>query len=534
MFDVFYYGQKPNLFAHEQSANSIEHARQLSKTRYFWWINYLTDYTNFDFLWEPVPWENNQVHIWPSQHQANGGTCLVPRSGVVDFNRQHPILPRSKSVPVVGIDHGNGLPIACDYQTRYISDYLGTLRRILSKVPDEHVWVISSVCDYSQFDFTWHPSEWQDHMLHVFASDDQPFGDTFYVHVPSFLEKTTNLDLLEWYETIHFVEDIMVPRWTMPVIHFIDDSLVPAVMSANFQSPLAVFTRQKFDLEKLPTVSLWREKTKTIVPLNADASTTIVPKNAISHISTQMYDYPYIDKSHALDHASQQQDIVFISYDEPDADKNWKILSDRFARAQRVHGVQGMEKALEAAADVSTTPWYYAVFAKTKLHESFDFAFVPDYMQQPKHYIFNCLNTVNGLEYGHMGVVMYNCKGVKYQNQQGNFGLDYTLSFPHESVPVLSCYGSFDQSPYHTWRTAFRETAKLAYFESVNSTVDGAYRLQVWQTRAQGEHAIWSLRGAKDGVEFFATTQGQLDALKQSFHWEWLREYFIKKYGNLD
>lgn len=534
MFDVFYSGIKPNLFAHEQSATNIEHARQLSRTRYFWWINYLTDYTGHDFLWEPVPWEADQTHVWPSQHQANGGTCLVPRRKGLDFNRQHAVVPRIKGVPIVGIDHGDGLKISCDYQTRYISDYLGTLKRILSKVHDEYVWITSSVCDYSKFDFTWHPSEWQDRMLHVFASDDQPFGDTFYVHVPSFLEKTQNLNLLEWFETIHFVKDVVVPRVDMPIIHYTDDSLVPAVMSSNFSSPLAVFTTQKIYDTKLPTVSLWREKTKTIVPLTSSASTTIVPKNAISHICTQMYDYPYIDKTYVQDFPSHLQDIVFISYDEPDADKNWKILHDRFARAQRVHGVQGMEKALEAAADVSTTPWYYAVFAKTKLHESFDFTFVPDYMQRPKHYIFNCHNTVNGLEYGHMGVVMYNCKGIKYQNQQGDFGLDYTLSFPHESVPLLSCYGNFDQSPYHTWRTAFRESAKLAYFESVNSTIDGAYRLNIWRTRAQGEHAIWSLRGAEDGVDFFASAQGQLEVLKQSFQWQWLREYFIKKYGNLD
>jgi hypothetical protein len=36
MFDVFYSGIKPNLFAHEQVADSIDHAKELSQTRYFW------------------------------------------------------------------------------------------------------------------------------------------------------------------------------------------------------------------------------------------------------------------------------------------------------------------------------------------------------------------------------------------------------------------------------------------------------------------------------------------------------------------
>ena len=199
-----------------------------------------------------------------------------------------------------------------------------------------------------------------------------------------------------------------------------------------------------------------------------------------------------------------------------------------------MHGVAGMELALEAAADVSTTPWYWAVFAKTELAPNFDFGFVPDYMQQAKHYIFNCRNMVNGLEYGHMGMVLYNCQGIRDINRKGNFGLDYTLSFPHESIPILSCLGRFNTTPYHTWRTAFRETAKLAFFESEQSTVDGQYRLRTWLDRAEGDHADWCLRGAQDGQEFFETTNGELDKLKQSFRWEWLREYFNSRYSNLE
>jgi hypothetical protein len=274
--------------------------------------------------------------------------------------------------------------------------------------------------------------------------------------------------------------------------------------------------------------------TKAVTPVISDNSTLIVPRECKNSIKKQVYDYPYIDKSCRTWIAPQLQDIVFISYDEPDADLNWSRLHERFPRAQRVHGVQGMELALEAAADLAQTPWYYAVFAKTRLHEDFDFTFVPDYMQQPKHYIFNSYNTVNGLEYGHMGIIMYNSAGIRQVNQSGEFGLDYTLSFPHESVPIVSCYGEFDQTAYHTWRTAFREAGKLAYFESVEPSVDGAYRLRTWLTRAQGPYSEWCLRGAQDGVDFFNASNHELATLKQAFRWEWLRDYFINRYGDLE
>jgi hypothetical protein len=601
MFDVFYIGNKPCLFAHERAVESIEQAQQLSRTRFFWMINYLADYTGFDFLWEPVPWQAHQRHAWASQWQKDSGTYLVPKQGYTDTNYHPEVIIMTPDMklwknintvdtfdfswhpdytdpvfnyefgtqwqktggpvyPMIGatetkyvsqsgsrvramaqhayvIDHMDGhtvtIPVNVAKTVRYFDNYKDTLTRIANTCDHEFVWIISSLCDYTNFDFSWHPEAWQNHMLHVFASNGEKFGDTFFMHVPTFRAKIKEFELLDWYD-LNFV-NISVSRHHMPVITHNYDTQVQAIKNTEWKGPVAVFVSDNttVDCSTLPTVSLWREKTKTVIPLNASASILIVPKNTVPYVKTQLYDYPYIDRTHRKDFSSQLQDIVFISYDEPEADHNWSVLHTRFPQSKRVHGVAGMERALEAAADVSTTPWYYAVFAKTKLHETFDFSYVPDYMQQPKHYIFNALNTVNGLEYGHMGIVMYNCNGVREQNRRADFGIDYTLSFPHESIPLLSCYGSFDQTPYHTWRTAFRESAKLAYFEHLQPTVEGAYRLNVWLTVANGQYAEWSMRGAEDGVEFFEQSGRELDILKQSFKWEWLRSYFVKKYGEL-
>jgi hypothetical protein len=442
----------------------------------------------------------------------------------------------SKSAVIVEIDHldGNAKQIPNAVKTvRYFDNYRDTLIRIAKNLVGQHefVWICSSICDYKNFDFSWHPEQWQTTMLHVFASDKEKFGDTFYMHIPTFAEYADRKALLEWYDC-NFV-NVSVPRRPMPVIQHTQDSHVAAVQTQDFNGPLALFTNLSYVDINLVTVPLWREKTRTIVPLNSGASSVIVPKTAIPYIKTQLYDYPYIDKTQSSILDDPLMDVVFISYDEPDADHNWNILQNKCDRAKRVHGIAGMEIALEAAADLSSTPWYYAVFAKTQLHEEFDFSYVPDRMQQPKHYIFDCVNTVNGLQYGHMGIVMYNCEGIRKLNQAKNFGLDYTLSFEHESVPVVSCYGNFNQTPYHTWRTAFRECAKLAYFESQVPTVDGEYRLNTWLSRAQGDHAEWCLKGARDGVEFFKSSDQALTTLKQSFRWEWLREYFVSRYGDL-
>ena len=531
MFDVFYSGTKPNLFAHERAAKDIEHAQELSSTRYFWWTNYLTDYSSHDFLFEPTPWQSNQCHVWPSQHQAAGGTVLCPKNTTTEFNYDHEILPRIRRVPIVAIDHGTGIQFASDYTTRFISDYLGTLRRILTKIDSEYVWVCSSVCDYSTFDFTWHPSEWQADMLHVFASDDQKFGDTFYIHVPSFLNKTRELKILEWFETIHFVENISVPRNKIPQIRYDADTVVDTIWNYEFREPVIQIYRNDL-ITNIPAINLWQENTRTIISLTEDNNQALIPRDAKNYLRTQAYDYPYIDKKKFRNSGtSEPQDIVFISYDESEADANYAKLCESFPRAKRVHGIKGMENALAAAAEASATPWYFAVFGKTELYPGFDFSFVPDYFQQPKHYIFYSENRVNKLVYGEMAVIMYNCNLI-LNNRDREFGLDYTMSFPHEVVPVISTYGNFDTSPYQTWRTAFREVSKLYDIQARTPSVDTEYRIGIWETVAEGPYADWCLKGAQDGRDFFLKYKDDFDYRKNTFDWQWLREYFVKRYGD--
>ena len=42
-------------------------------------------------------------------------------------------------------------------------------------------------------------------------------------------------------------------------------------------------------------------------------------------------------------------DIAFISYNEKEAEKNWKILVGKFPYAKRTHGVKGIHQAHIAA-----------------------------------------------------------------------------------------------------------------------------------------------------------------------------------------
>jgi hypothetical protein len=94
-------------------------------------------------------------------------------------------------------------------------------------------------------------------------------------------------------------------------------------------------------------------------------------------------------------------------------------------RAKRIDGITGRAEAYKACAEVSETSWFFNVFAKCIVEPNFDFNWQPDWLQGPKHWIFHSRNPVNGLEYGHMGIIAYHKQTVVDATE---WGLDFTLS----------------------------------------------------------------------------------------------------------
>jgi len=541
MFDIFYIGKKPNLFSFEREVSSLDEALKMSKTRCFWVINYLCDYSNFDFLWEPVPWEAHHQHAFSSQWQKDSGTYLVPKEGADDINYHADIcIPRLSSNDVYLIDHGNkeldnvikqleskGLTIK--KKARFISSYHGTLERILSQETDEFVWVCSSICDYSDFDFSWHPDQWQLTMFHVFPSNEQRFGDTFLINTVSFNDRIKKTEILEWYDTINFVSDMPVKRWPTEVVKTDTESQVPKVLEHTFTSPIVLFTNRDTINFDIPTINLWREKTRTVIPLSNGGNTLLVTRDAKNYIRTQLYDYEFINKKHK-NLQDDPLDIVFISNGESNADENWEhLLSivDTRHKVHRVDKVNGRLKSARAAAKLSGTSWFFCINAKLKVNPNFDWNWQPDRMQESKHYIFYARNPITELEYGHMAMTAWNKKLV---NTDTNWGLDFTMSHVHEVVTLNSGIAYYGNDPWMAWRTAFRETLKLKYMYSLQKDIDTEYRINAWLNSNKGEFGEWSQKGATDAVEYFIKIAGELELIQLSYEWDWLDSYFNSTY----
>jgi len=536
--------------------DTIRRCASKSTTTRFWVISSRNVYDNFDFAWHAEPWQNSMTHVFGSQWNKWSDTFLINKweferharwaAGIEQFPNLNFVADQTVTAPtdacdIYVVDHGNGETqavldfLSAQYRVvkraRYFDNYLDTLRRLLADVDADHVWVVSSICDYTQFDFSWQPEAWQRDMLHVFPSNEQKFGDTFYVPVQSLRDQIDRLELLDWFDTVHYCNDQRVARWAIPVFEHTADSHVDCVRTAEFSAPVALFTNRPIKSQDIPSVNLWRAQTKTVVPLDSGGAAVVVPRVAVGSIQKQLYDYPYIDKTQRK-LVDQPLDIVFISNGEPNADANWlhlqRVSQGKPNRCVRVDGVSERGAAYKAAAEASQTPWFFAVFAKLEVDDDFDWTWQPDRLQQAKHYIFNARNPVNGLEYGHQGLIAYNKKLVIATEEIQ--GLDFTLSQPHGVEPVLSGVAHYNTDPWSTWRTAFREVAKLQYYAHVSPDVETDYRLGIWQSRAEGNNAEWSLRGAQDAVEYYQSVDGQYDQLLLTFEWAWLRQYFDNKY----
>lgn len=491
---------------------------------------------NFDYSWHPDELEPDYEYHFPTNWQRDGGPIYQGTAGIKYVSDQK---IRAGTTQIFYMDFLNDgsqeqfIEMQSRFPdiklTRYVDNHLNVFKRIVNLATTEFVWITSSICDYTDFDFTWHPDPSQREMIHVFPSGTQKRGDTFYIHVESLKRQLYELELLDWFNVINYCTEQKVNRFQEPTVVYDNDTIVEAVKNYEFNFPYVTFINSNEFIYREETICLWSAKDRVVVPISYNGGTSLVPRDAKSFLKTQIYDYPYTLKDTKRT-PNKSLDIIFISNGEPDEElmfhhTEYMTNSD----VKWIRGVNGRVAAYQAAARASTTPWFFAVFAKLEVvGNTFPwYEWQPDYWQQPKHYIFNARNPVNGLEYGHQGMIAYNKKLVLENNTPG---IDFTLSQPHESVPLLSGIARFNQDPWTTWRTAFREVVKLKHFMVTQPTIETEYRLATWLTMASGDFAEWCIKGANDAAEYYDAVDGDYNKLILSFEWAWLQERFNTLY----
>jgi hypothetical protein len=406
------------------------------------------------------------------------------------------------------------------YTVRYYDNHLDTIKRCVARARTPSIWIIASCCDYADFDFNYRAAPWESYQLHCWASGTEKFGDTFLINITEF-KKQWDIALLEWYKDVNWHAD-GVPRLPWSVLETKSEDITQEIKQYKFDASY-VWINQKLDFDP----PLWNKR--AFYSFNDAGSISIAPRDIQADLDTQIYDYPYIIKQKQEYLTPDLLDIIYISNGEPEAEQWFEHLQSVCdGRAKRVKNITGRALAYKAAAELSDTSWFFAVFAKLEILPEFDWSWQPDWLQEPKHYIFHSRNPVNRLEYGHMGVIAYNKRLVLATD---DWGLDFTLSRAHAVIPRISAVAHYNTTPELTWRTAFRESIKLKDDVVKTGSVESSYRLDTWLTVGNGDYAEFSLLGAADAVDYYDKVNGNYTELMRSFEWAWLKEYYASRYS---
>ena len=208
-------------------------------------------------------------------------------------------------------------------------------------------------------------------------------------------------------------------------------------------------------------------------------------------------------------------DVVFLSYDEPNADLHYADLCAKAPWAKRVHGVKGSDHAHKAAANLSETEWFITVDADNIVDPNF-FNLDLD-MTDPKIEVYGWCgrNKINGLRYGNGGIKIWKKDFVlnmkTHENSESDRGqVDFCWEDGYRNFPRVYSESIITGSPFQAWRAGFREGVKMTLLDGVRVPPQeikeriwwhNIHRLRMWSTvGAHEENGLYAVYGARLGT----------------------------------
>ena len=211
-------------------------------------------------------------------------------------------------------------------------------------------------------------------------------------------------------------------------------------------------------------------------------------------------------------------DIVFISYNEPNADENYARLKERFPRAKRIDGVTGIHQAHIEAAKAVLTRLFWVVDGDAQILDSFNFDFQSPTAELDYVRVWRSINPINGLQYGYGGVKLLP-KKLTLNMDVTSTDMTMNISNKFMAMKEVSNITAFNTDPFNTWKSAFRECTKLA----VINDAEAQSRLEQWCTVGTDLYAI---AGALAGKKYGEENTSNKEALSRINDFKWLKDLF--------
>ena len=540
---------------------SEEEGRAKSQTGWFWVVDPDVDVLpDFSFEFVPKVWDKGKTHVWQKLNPKTGRQ--YDYSGVKLCHKQPAEKGRPKFIREAAC-------VQREYPVYYLeaSDYAGSLdaayRRLCAATDTNMFWVVDLHTQLTpEFAFDYYPTQYDIGYMHVFLNEDgehknvrlvptELFDEWEYTDEQILNNSLGNLKLMT-------VEASLRPKW--PIIRlddynrntFIDElesyrdgyetgESVPFVWTVDPDADIDVqgspiklgFSPKVSDIHKVHCWQKVNDQTKQVHgygglrlwPTHGDYTKLTSEALRLNKIKNVQYVREYGS-------ITQSFDVVFISYNEPNAEKHYNILKEKIESIETmskkpinlhwVKDVDGIFNAHQQAANLAGSKMFWVVDGDAELVPDFDFAYLPDAYDEDVVHVWNSINVVNGLEYGYGGVKLFPTQMVR---DATTWGLDFTtgLSSRFKAMPNNSCYTRFNTDAFSTWRSAFRECVKLC----MNTDNESKERLEAWlHPNPDADFRHDAKRGAEEAVAFVNTHKDNAEELTNINNFEWLKNYY--------
>ncbi len=221
-------------------------------------------------------------------------------------------------------------------------------------------------------------------------------------------------------------------------------------------------------------------------------------------------------------------DVVFLSYQEPDCEQRFLKLQKQIPFIKRVHGIKGIHNAHKKAAQICDTKMFYVIDGDADILPTFQFD-ENLCISYDTVYVWQSINPINNLTYGYGGLKLLP-KSLVLNMDTTSTDMTTSLSKNFVAFDIVSNITSFNTDEWNTWRSAFRECAKLAS-KTIDRQEQGETdeRLKTWTTvghdRSFGKYA---LAGATAGMEFGLSRGSDLRLIND---FDWLRKEYEKTFN---
>ena len=226
-------------------------------------------------------------------------------------------------------------------------------------------------------------------------------------------------------------------------------------------------------------------------------------------------------------------DVVFISYNESNAEVNWQRVLEKAPWAKRVDGVEGIFNAHKAASALAETDMFYVVDGDAWLSDDWNFNFQPGIFDRSFTHIWQSSNPINGLKYGYGGVKLFSKHVIDSTESWTTLDMATTVTPNIKLINEVSNITAFNTDEFSTWRSAFRECAKLCYNIKLNSSdTEAQDRLNKWKIKNDQPFSQYSVDAANAAEIWVDTNINSIDSLLQINNRNWLKEEFNKIYND--